>query len=161
MHTKGKAVVSVDPLYQFSKEEIGRRVQDAYPTIMEQLLANQAAYVWATIASPQYLRRIRMAAMADFLEDYDEGKADGRYRPHDLPSVPFQDGAFDLALCSHLLFTYSEQLSASFHAKAVLEMCRVAREVRILPSLGNERRAIGTRPRRMRGTRPPRYPLGD
>ena len=136
MHTKGKAVVSVDQLYQFTKEEIGRRVQEAYPTIMEQLLANQAAYVWTTIASPQHLGHIRMAAMADFLEDYDEGKADGRYLPHDLPSLPFQDGAFDLALCSHLLFTYSEQLSASFHLQAVLEMCRVAKEVRIFPLLG-------------------------
>ncbi len=55
--------------------------------------------------------------------------------PHDLRSLPFQDGAFDLALCSHLLFTYSEQLSASFHVEAVLEMCRVAREVRIFPLL--------------------------
>ena len=135
MHKRGKAVVSVDPLYQFTKEEIGRRVQEAYPTIMEQLVANQAAYVWTTITSPHYLGRIRMAAMADFLEDYDEGKADGRYLPHNLPSLPLQDGAFDLALCSHLLFTYSEQLSARFHLQAVLEMCRVAKEVRIFPLL--------------------------
>ena len=133
MHKMGKAVVSVDPLYQFSKEEISRRVQEACPTIIEQVLANQAAYVWPTITSPQQLGQIRMEAMADFLEDYDQGKADGRYLPHDLPSLPFADNAFDLALCSHLLFTYSKQLLASFHVEAVLEMCRVAREVRIFP----------------------------
>ena len=135
MHTKGKIVMSVDPLYQVTKQEISRRVQEAYPTIMEQLLANQAAYVWTTITSPQHLGRIRMDTMADFLDDYDQGKADGRYVPHELPSLPFEDSAFDLALCSHLLFTYSEQLSASFHVEAVLEMCRVAREVRIFPIL--------------------------
>jgi SAM-dependent methyltransferase len=133
MYKKGKAVVSVDPLYEFSKDEISRRVQVACPTIIEQVLANQSAYVWTTITSPQHLGRIRMEAMDDFLEDYDHGKADGRYVPHELPTLPFEDNAFDLALCSHLLFTYSEQLAASFHVKAVLEICRVAREVRIFP----------------------------
>jgi hypothetical protein len=135
MHKKGKAVVSADPLYQFSKEEISRRVHEAYPTIIEQLLANRAAYVWTTITSPQHLGRIRMDAMADFLDDYDQGKADGRYVPNELPCFPFEVNAFDIALCSHLLFTYSEQLSRTFHVEAALEMCRVAREVRIFPIL--------------------------
>ena len=39
------------------------------------------------------------------------------------------------ALCSHLLFTYSKQLSATFHIQAVIEMYRVAREIRIFPLL--------------------------
>ena len=64
MHNEGKSVVSVDPLYQFTKQEISRQVQEAYPTIMEQLLANQSAHVWKTIASPQHLGRIRMEATA-------------------------------------------------------------------------------------------------
>lgn len=51
------------------------------------------------------------------------------------PCLPFHDREFDLCLCSHLLFTYSEQLSADFHEKAILEMCRVAGEVRIFPLL--------------------------
>jgi hypothetical protein len=42
---------------------------------------------------------------------------------------------FDLALCSHFLFTYSDHLSEEFHLDAILEMCRVAREVRIFPLL--------------------------
>ena len=36
----------------------------------------------------------------------------GRYRHDGLPSLGFDDGAFDLALCSHFLFTYSDLLSA-------------------------------------------------
>ncbi len=63
------------------------------------------------------------------------GKREGRYLPEKLPDLPFQDQQFDLCLCSHLLFTYSEHLSTDFHEKAVLEMCRVAREVRIFPLL--------------------------
>ena len=42
---------------------------------------------------------------------------------------------FDLVLCSHLLFLYSEQLSLDFHLQSVQELCRVAQEVRIFPLL--------------------------
>ncbi len=49
--------------------------------------------------------------------------------------LPFADDAFDLALCSHLLFLYTEQLGEDFHQTAIRELCRVAREVRIFPLL--------------------------
>jgi len=133
MYRQGKKVVSVDPLYQFSAEQIRRRVQDAYRTVMEQLVANQAAYTWTTIRSPEELGQIRMKSMEAFLRDFERGKSEGRYLPVELPELPFADGEFDLALCSHLLFTYSGQLSLDFHCRAVLEMYRVAKEVRIFP----------------------------
>ncbi len=135
MRRRGKTVVSVDPLYQFSGERIRERVQEAYRTIMEQLEANQSAYAWTTIRSPQDLGRIRLQSMEAFLRDLERGRSEGRYLPHELPDLPFADGEFDLALCSHLLFTYSLQLSADFHVRAVLEMCRVAKEVRVFPLL--------------------------
>ncbi len=135
MFRRGKRVVSVDPLYEFSAEQIRSRVQDACRTIIEQLVANQSAYVWTTIRSPQDLCRIRMKTMEAFLRDFERGKNEGRYLSYELPQLPFADGEFDLALCSHLLFTYSGQLSLDFHCQAVLEMCRVAREVRVFPLL--------------------------
>lgn len=135
MRREGKRVVSVDPLYQFSADEIRSRLQDACRTILEQLRSNRSAYVWETVRSPEHLRQIRMEAMGEFLDDFEPGKAEGRYLPGELPRLPLADGAFDLALCSHLLFTYSTQLSAEFHAQAVAEMCRVAREVRVFPLL--------------------------
>jgi len=45
-----------------------------------------------------------MAAMQEFLADYRAGGREGRYMAATLPHLPFADGAFDLALCSHLLF---------------------------------------------------------
>jgi SAM-dependent methyltransferase len=135
MRRTGKRVVSVDPLYQFSSAQIRGRVQEACQTIVEKLVANQSTYVWTTIASPQDLGRIRMAAMEDFLLDFEQGKEEGRYLPCELPQLPFADGQFDLALCSHLLFTYSGQLSCEFHGQAILEMCRVAKELRVFPLL--------------------------
>ena len=135
MHRMGNSMVSVDPLYRFSADEIRERIQDVCPTILEQLVANQSAYVWITIRSPQDLGRIRMEAMEEFLGDFESGTTQERYLPHELPELPFGDNEFDLALCSHLLFTYSQQLSADFHCQAMLEMCRVAREVRVFPLL--------------------------
>ena len=76
-----------------------------------------------------------MRAMGEFLSDYPAGKAEGRYIDASLPSLPFADGAFDLALSSHFLFLYTTQLGEAFHRLAVREMCRVAREVRIFPLL--------------------------
>jgi ubiquinone/menaquinone biosynthesis C-methylase UbiE len=81
------------------------------------------------------LGRIRMATMEEFLEDFDQGKAQGRYINGSLPRLSFADQTFDLALCSHFLFLYSEQLSAAFHLAAIKELCRVATEVRIFPLL--------------------------
>ena len=76
-----------------------------------------------------------MAAMQAFLNDYESGKAQGRYIGAELPALPFADSAFDIALCSHLLFVYSVQLGEAFHRAAVLEMCRVAADIRIFPVL--------------------------
>jgi SAM-dependent methyltransferase len=135
MRRRGKRVLSADPLYRATAQQIRQRIDEAYHAILEQLVANQASYVWGTIASPEHLGRIRREAMAEFLEDYEPGKTQGRYLPWELPELPFRDGQFDLCLCSHLLFTYSEHLSAAFHEAAMLEMCRVAREVRVFPLL--------------------------
>jgi len=76
-----------------------------------------------------------------FLEDFEAGKHAGRYVEAQLPTLPFESGAFDLALCSHFLFLYSTQLGESFHRAALHELCRVAAEVRVFPllALGSER----------------------
>jgi hypothetical protein len=76
-----------------------------------------------------------MQAMQAFLDDYDLGKRQGRYVAAELPSIAFQDKSFDLAVCSHFLFLYTEHLSEAFHRFAILELCRIANEVRIFPLL--------------------------
>lgn len=73
--------------------------------------------------------------MNAFLGDYEQGKAQGRYVDAELPALPLRDASFDLALCSHFLFLYTTQLGEAFHRSAILEMCRVAGEVRIFPLL--------------------------
>lgn len=132
---KGHRVISCDPLYRFPTQEIFGRIEETCETVLAGAEANRDRYVWGEIKSPSHLGEVRMAAMRCFLDDFPRGLEEGRYRTDELPALRVSDGGFDLALCSHFLFTYSEQLSADFHVAAIEEMCRVAAETRIFPLL--------------------------
>lgn len=128
------SVISLDPLYSFSADEIRARIDDVFETVVEATRRNQEQFVWGpTIADTDDLRHARGDAMRRFLADFDAGVADGRYIEGALPTLPFDDRSFDLALCSHLLFLYSEQLGFAFHVASLVELCRVAAEVRVFP----------------------------
>jgi SAM-dependent methyltransferase len=131
----GGRIMSVDPIYQFSTEGIRSRIQRVYPGILAELARNTQQYYWASFKDPGHVGSVRMSAMNRFLADFDKGLEDGRYVDASLPELPFFDAEFDLALCSHLLFLYSEQIDAAQHIDALAEMCRVAKEVRIYPLL--------------------------
>lgn len=131
----GGRIVSVDPVYAFNAQEINTRLSETREIVMVQLRKHQKDYVWNTITTLEELEHVRMSAMAAFLADYENGKNEGRYINGELPTLPFENGTFDLALSSHFLFLYSAHLSAGFHLQALLEMLRVAREVRIFPLL--------------------------
>jgi hypothetical protein len=133
---RGSRVVSCDPLYAFSRTDIESRIAATCDTVLEQTRRHADRFVWGHgIASIDELGEVRMRAMRTFLADYDAGKEAGRYVDASLPSLPFADGAFDLALCSHLLFLYSKQFDETFHRASVRELCRVAPDVRIFPLL--------------------------
>jgi hypothetical protein len=132
---RGLAVVSCDPIYRFDVDEIRSRIAATYDEVMLQARQNANAYIWDVIPSVDELGVVRMAAMSAFLDDYPSGKSEGRYVDAELPNLPFADGSFDLALCSHFLFLYSTQLGEAFHRFAIRELCRVAADVRIFPLL--------------------------
>jgi hypothetical protein len=135
MTQKGHSVVSVDPVYQFSAEQIRQRVRDTYEPIISQVKQNTDRYVWQYFQDADELGQSRLTAMESFLLDYEVGKKAGRYRCQSLPSLDLANHQFELCLCSHLLFLYSEQLSEEFHRAAIQELLRVAQEVRIFPLL--------------------------
>jgi hypothetical protein len=133
---QGCRVTSFDPLYGFDRSQIEERISATYDQVLAQARLNAHEFVWgAGIRDVEELGRVRMAAMQTFLDDYETGKRDGRYVDASLPTLPFDTGAFDLALCSHFLFLYSTQLAEEFHLAALREMCRVAAEVRVFPLL--------------------------
>lgn len=132
---RGGQIVSCDPIYCWSTDQIQERIASTCGKVLDQTFRNRAEFVWDSIQSVEALGELRMTAMRAFLDDYASGKAVGRYVDATLPTLPFADASFDLALCSHFLFLYSAQLGQDFHQSATREMCRVATEVRIFPLL--------------------------
>ena len=95
--------------------------------------------MWDRFRDPDHLGECRLAALRRFLAGSEKGKEEGRYVTGSLPALPFADGQFSLALVSHLLFLYSEQLDLDFHTAAFAELLRVAGEARVFPLLGLDR----------------------
>ncbi len=136
VYAQGGRVVSIDPVYAFSKAQIAARIDAVADEVIAQVRKKRDDFLWERIPSVEALYRIRMDAMEIFLKDFEEGKKQGRYVDASLPKLPFEEELFDLALSSHFLFLYSEHLDGAFHEAAILEMLRVSREVRIFPLVG-------------------------
>ena len=129
----GLHVVSCDPIYGFTPEEIRERIRATADVVVEQTRQNAERFVWDRIRSPEQLRDVRIATMDRFLQDFAEGKRAGRYVDAALPELPFASQSFSLAVCSHFLFLYADHLTGEFHQASCLELCRVASEVRVFP----------------------------
>ena len=127
----GGNIISIDPLYGFSPSTIALRINETCDKVIEQTTNNYHMFKWDKIPNVMHLKSIRMAAMNYFLEDFTHNR--NHYVTGALPNLPFAASSFDLALCSHYLFLYSEQFSADFHIQAIYDLCRVAHEVGIFP----------------------------
>ena len=130
---RGCQVTSCDPVYQFQADEIRHRIDDVYPEIMTKMRQGAGNYIWDSLSSVEQLGEVRMKAMSRFLSDFDAGCRQGRYVSASLPSLPFPDSEFDLAVCSHYLFLYSDHVDGAAHLDSMRELCRVASEVRVFP----------------------------
>lgn len=137
MYRAGHRAVSCDPLYRYTLDEIRLAIEAARKEIMPQVRNNPGNFVWKTFRSPDELEQERMAAMGEFLGDYESGIRVGRYVAATLPTLPFRDRAFDLCLCSHFLFLY-DSLGPDFHLRSIRELARVGAEVRIYPVINLE-----------------------
>lgn len=132
---QGAQIISIDPIYTFSGDEILQRFKAVVDDIIHQVKATSEDYVWTYHQSPDHLRQNREQAIQKFLADYDLGRQDDRYQVQELPKLNFADGTFALALCSHFLFLYSAHYDFAFHQDSIREMLRVSHEVRIFPLL--------------------------
>lgn len=129
----GGNVVSCDVVYNQTKEELNEKIQGLYSQIKTEIARLKSIHPPEAVKAFEDLNIMRMAAMKEFLEDYDTGKKIGRYLHAGLPSLPFKDKEFNLALCSHFLFTYTDQLSLDFHIESIKELARVGEVVKIFP----------------------------
>jgi hypothetical protein len=132
---QGCQIQSVDPLYAFKGEEIRSRFYAVLDDIITQIKNTPDSWVWRYHPSPDALRGHRVEVVERFYADYAAGKAAGRYTFGELPHLSYEKASYDLALSSHFLFLYAEQLDTDFHIAAIDEMLRVSQEVRIFPLL--------------------------
>jgi hypothetical protein len=132
---KGLSAVAVDPLYAFPGEAIRARFDVTRTKMIEGVGRARDRFIWTYYGSPAALEQLRRTALDIFLDDYASGRSSGRYVVGSLPTLPFADASFGLPLCSHLLFLYSDELDLAFHVAAILELLRVADEVRVFPLL--------------------------
>lgn len=128
-------VTSFDPIYQFTKQQLSNRIEDTKDIVMKQTKKNKDNFIWTTIKDLDELEKTRIGAMYNFIEDFDKGREENRYIPHELPNkTTFLDKHFDIGLSSHFLLLYPD-LGLDFHIKAIDEMLRICKEVRIFPIL--------------------------
>jgi len=135
MTAAGFNATAVDPIYAFSAAEIRARFDAVVRPMLEQIRATPNDWSWTFHRGPDGLCNTRRIALNRFLADYETGLREKRYLVAELPMLPFPAQTFGLALVSHLLFLYSELLNEEFHRAAILELLRVAKEVRIFPLL--------------------------
>ncbi|UZR96155.1 SAM-dependent methyltransferase [Chondrinema litorale] len=127
--------ISIDPIYQFSKEQLETRFEEVREEILEQVKSNAKIFIWKIIKNIEELDLLRTQAMHQFLKDFDSGLIEGRYLMHQLPEkTHFKDKEFELGLSSHFLILY-EKLGLEFHLKSLTEMMRICKKVRTFPLL--------------------------
>lgn len=135
MYQKGNRVLSLDPIYSFTKAQLQERIEETRTEVMIQVRKNAGNFVWTTIKNPDELEHIRIEAMQKFITDFDAGKSENRYVAHAMPApIAHADNSFDLGLSSHFLILYSK-LGLEFHIQSITEMLRLCKEVRIFPLL--------------------------
>lgn len=129
---RGLWALAVDPVYAEPLGSLAEAVRAAVTHGHDIIAANPDRFVWSYYGDIEQHRRVRERAGATFLADRETPA--GRYVAGSLPHLPLRDRTFDLVVCSHLLFTWSDRFDAGWHRAALRELVRVARrEVRIFP----------------------------
>ena len=126
----GGRVTACDPMYR-EDAAIGELSLADMRRANQYQRANPDEYVWTFFADPDEYLASRTRAVELFSRHMTEHP--DSYVVASLPTLPFADQTFDLALSSHLLFAYADRLDRDFHLDSIRELARVAAEVRVFP----------------------------
>ena len=128
---RGGAAIAVDPVYALGAGAIRRSVTASLGGGNAIIADHGDSFVWDWYGDPANRDRMRADAAGRFLADL--ARRPSAYLAGALPHLPLATASARLALCSHLLFTWSDRLDAEWHRAALAELVRVAREVRVFP----------------------------
>ena len=129
---RGYQVTASDRIYSLSAGEIERKCRRDLDNMIVQLAGITENYIWDFFPNLDALQAQRERAYRGFIVDYRQ-HGSTRYLSTEYPNSRFATGQFDLALVSHFLFLYDDQLDYDFHQQTLLELLRIAREVRLFP----------------------------
>lgn len=138
LHHKGGDVTSLDPLFTYDKKDLVKEVTAGFDERVKQVLKDPTQFDVAPYGGMGAFLSSRREGMHLFFEDYDAGCKEKRYQPLPVGELAFDDFAFDLALSSHYLFATAEVSQIDLHLKVILDLARVAKEVRIFPLIERE-----------------------
>lgn len=133
MTKAGHQVVSSHELYSLTRDELEKQINQYFQDMLAKIQAEQDHFLWDHIGSLNELASARQESLQKFLKDYEAGKKEQRYQAIKFEKLPYKDLEFDLALSSHFLFFNQDESDAEFLKAVLLELCRVAHEVRIFP----------------------------
>lgn len=130
-HERGVAAIAVDPAYASPLGDLRRLVRSDLTGCVNMVQRDVQHFTWEWYGSLERREQMRHDAAEAFLADRQNRPS--HYIAASLPQLPFGVGSFELAVCSHLLFTWSPELDHEWHRDALVELTRVAREVRVFP----------------------------
>lgn len=131
---RGATAMGVDPVFQAPPDELAARQQSAVDNVAAELPEKAHLFTWEFYDDVEdRLRYLRRAGRRSCREIRD---SPGRYVAGALPNLPFADDAFDLVCSANFLFLYSDRFDRDFHLAAMRDLLRVAREVRVFPTVG-------------------------
>jgi len=128
----GAEVTAVDPEYHVPHHDLMLRARRDTEFGNRYVRDTAETYAWGFFRGVDDHLARRMAALDAF--DADRRAHPDRYIAGALPDLPFGDGAFRLAVSSHLLFVYPDHFGYDDHLRCIRELMRVVtHEVRIFP----------------------------
>jgi hypothetical protein len=127
----GSDAVAVDPAYRQSLDDLAETGRAGGVGGASMVADHRDRFTFDWYGSPERHRELRATALERFVAD--RRRHPEHYLAGELPHLPFADRSFDLALCSHLLFTWANVFDLAWHEAALREMARVATEVRVFP----------------------------
>ncbi len=129
--SSGGQIVAVDPVFALGLPRVEAAVRESLAGGQQLVDDNEEQFVWTWYGTRDRRDRLRDRAAELFLAH--SRRTPGRYIGAELPRLPFRDKSFDLAVCSHLLFTWARRFDQAWHTEALVELARVATEVRVFP----------------------------
>ena len=128
---RGIDAVAADPAYGQGVEALANRTTSAAAAGGRLIDAHSDRFTYDWYGTPQRRAEMRRTALTTFQGH--RRSHPNRYLAAALPQLPLADKSFDLALCSHLLFTWATNFEELWHLAALIELGRVAEEVRVFP----------------------------